>query len=117
MPDLSGSADDYKAGRAKMKAGDLRGAIGLFQSSVDRYPHFKTLELLGECHIELGEYLAAIIPLAAALGLGSNAFRAAYLLATAMLGVGAKREASKFLDQAVRMNPNYRKALELKKSL
>jgi hypothetical protein len=39
----------YGRGRAQMDAGALEEAVALFRESVALEPHFKTLELLGEC--------------------------------------------------------------------
>jgi tetratricopeptide (TPR) repeat protein len=56
----------YETGRAHMDAGRLREAVEAFRLSADASPHFKTLELLGECYLRLGEHDRAIVPLAAA---------------------------------------------------
>jgi tetratricopeptide (TPR) repeat protein len=46
-----------------------------------------------------------------------NEFRASYLLAEAFVGIGDRREACKFLDRALEINPTFKAALELKQSL
>jgi tetratricopeptide (TPR) repeat protein len=110
------STELYKAGREKMEAGDYRSAIALFNESNTAFPHFKTLELLGECHLLQEQPLDAIIPLAAAVGLGSNEFRAMYLLAKAFLALGQNRNAIQFLDLALKINPTFKAAGELRSS-
>ena len=115
--DFEAAAEDYKAGRGKMEAGSISSAIVLFERSVTAFPHFKTLELLGECRLLLGQPLAAVVPLAAAVGLGTNEFRATYLLAKALSEIGLKREALKHVERALAMNPNFASAKKFKKTL
>src|SRR6478672_7806240 len=103
-PDLERSTELYKAGREKMEVGDYRSAIALLNESNTAFPHFKTLELLGECQLDQDRPLEAIIPLAAAIGLGSSEFKAMYLLAKAFLALGRSRDAAKFLDLALAIN-------------
>ncbi len=52
----------YDEGRALMAAGDFENAALAFQRSNALEPHFKSLELLGECYLELDRALAAIAP-------------------------------------------------------
>lgn len=52
-----------------MEAGDLERAAALLGESVAIWPHFKTLELLGECLLRLDRPREAIGPLAAASAL------------------------------------------------
>jgi tetratricopeptide (TPR) repeat protein len=67
------NADDlYHSGREAMEAGTLEDAIRLFRQSVAEWPHFKTLELLGECLLRLERPREAIIPLAAATALNQQ---------------------------------------------
>jgi tetratricopeptide (TPR) repeat protein len=66
MYDLSSSERLYREGRRFMDAGAWEQAIQRFTASVEAAPHFKTLELLGECFLELGRPKDAVVPLAAA---------------------------------------------------
>lgn len=50
---ISRSSELYDQARELMDEGNVETAIELFQSSLDLYPHFKTLELLGECFVSL----------------------------------------------------------------
>jgi hypothetical protein len=75
------------------------------------------LELLGECKLALGEPFAALVPLAASIGLGTNSFRAMYLLSKAFADLGRKREALKYVDRALLMKSDYKKDRDLKKIL
>ena len=65
----------YIAGREQMDAGHLDAAIAAFQRSIDAQPHFKTLELLGECQLQLGHFKQAVVPLAAATALNMQSRR------------------------------------------
>jgi tetratricopeptide (TPR) repeat protein len=114
---LDDSHKKYLAGRTLMASGDYAGAIDFFESSNRAYPHFKTLELLGECQLGLGNPFEALIPLAAAIGLGSNAFRAAYLLAQAFADLGEKKDALIYVERALVMKPDFKRARQLKESL
>ena len=83
----------YYEGKSAMDAGNLHTAIEKFKQSVSLLPHFKTLELLGECLLRRNEFSEAILYLAAAAGLGQNEFRARFLLAKALLAVGEESDA------------------------
>lgn len=111
------SFEKYEAGRVAMEKADFDRAILLFEESVKLSPHFKTLELLGECKINIGRPSEAILPLAAAVGLGTNAFRAMYLLAKAYSEMGDRKTALSFSEKALQMNPNFKRARELKEFL
>jgi tetratricopeptide (TPR) repeat protein len=118
MPsDFGPSFETYSAGRVAMDSADFGRAIELFEESIRLSPHFKTLELLGECRLRNHQPLEAIQPLAAAVGLGTNAFRATYLLAKAFLAIGDKKAALKYVGRALQMNPHFKSARELKESL
>lgn len=56
----------YHEGRALMEAGNLEQAVQRLKQSVEVAPHFKPLELLGECLLKLRRRLETIVPLAAA---------------------------------------------------
>ena len=100
-----------------MARGDHSEAAALFEQSNQAFPHFKTLELLGECRLALGEPYAALIPLAASVGLGTNSFRAMYLLSKAFADLGRRKEALKYIERALIMKSDYKKAQDLKKML
>ena len=100
-----------------MEKGNIPLAIGSFRQSMALEPHFKTAELLGECLLGHGKPTEAILYLSAACGLGTNAFRAKYLLAKAFLAVEDNDEALHHLEDALAMNPDYKDAQKLLKSL
>src|SRR5262245_38776101 len=86
--DIEERADEfYQRARALMDSGNLEEAVELFGESVGLLPHFKSLELMGECLVLLGRPRAAIVPLAAAARLNRQV-RAPSLLAKALLEIG-----------------------------
>ena len=105
--------DLYTRGREAMDAGDYALAIARFRRSVLLDPHFKTLELLGECLLRVGQPAEAAIYLAAAAGLGSRQSRPRYLLAQALVQIECRDWAADKLREALAFNPTYRRAREL----
>ena len=95
----------YEEGRARMVSGDTDSAIDMLEKSVEAYPHFKTLELLGECLINSGRSGEAIVPLAAATTL-NNGVRAPSLLAKALADVGDFERSKDIADLALSRDPN-----------
>jgi predicted Zn-dependent protease len=92
MPTEFGDSFDQNAvGREAMEGSDYERALKLFEELIRLSPHFKTLELLGECKLKIHQPSEAIVPLAASMGLGTDAFRAMYLLAQASLECGDKK--------------------------
>ncbi len=77
------SSDLYRKARESMN-NQFEKAVALFEKSIILDPHFKTLELLGECYIRLDLLKKAIVPLAASVSLNSGV-RAASLLADVFL--------------------------------
>lgn len=102
----------YDDGRARMSAGDTHSAIDIFEKSIALYPHFKALELLGECFIRSGRPSDAIVPLAAATTLNKGV-RAASLLAKALAEVGDAERSREIADLALSRDPNNRLALNI----
>jgi N-acetylglutamate synthase-like GNAT family acetyltransferase len=97
---LEASHDFYLEGRERMDAGDLNLAVVAFEASIAAYPHFKALELLGECHMRLRNYKSAIVPLAAATTLNRQS-RAPSLLAEAFERLGEFSDAREFAQLAL----------------
>jgi tetratricopeptide (TPR) repeat protein len=100
-----------------MDADDLDSAISLLEESATTDPHFKTLELLGECFLRRKQHRKAVIPLAASVGLGAKPYRALYLLAQALDGLGSRRDAIEKLSEAIEMKPDYKSARDLLETL
>ena len=117
MKDYDGAMDLYEQGRSAMQLGDIDVAMDKFRQSIRESPHFKTLELLGECLLLKDQHCEAIVYLAAAAGLSLKQFRPRFLLAKAHLAVGEREDAINQLKEALRLNPNYKSASELLKEL
>jgi tetratricopeptide (TPR) repeat protein len=110
------NADDlYHKGRLAMEAGDLQDAISSFRQSIAEWPHFKTLELLGECLLRLNQPREAIVPLAAATALNRQAHAPA-LLARAFLELGTYGDARDQAEEALRRDPGNKQAIEVRRA-
>jgi tetratricopeptide (TPR) repeat protein len=99
----------YHEGRTLMEAGNLEQAVQRLKQSVEMAPHFKTLELLGECLLKLRRPLEAIVPLAAATAL-NNQVRAPSLLAQGLLECGEFLDAGQFASRVLEKAPGNRVA-------
>jgi tetratricopeptide (TPR) repeat protein len=95
-----------------MDAADYAAAAELLQRSAAMDPHFKTLELLGECRIHLGQLREAIIPLAAAVTLNDQA-RAPSLLADVFSRLEEKDDAVRIARLALARHPENQLALNV----
>ncbi len=106
----------YHRGRTAMEAGVLEEAVVRFGESVTTWPHFKTLELLGECFLRLARPRDAIVPLAAATALNRQG-RAPALLARAFLELGDHRTAHDLAEESLARAPGNRPALEVQEAV
>jgi tetratricopeptide (TPR) repeat protein len=112
------SSQLYQAGREAMEQRQFDDAVVLLRSSAELCPHFKTLELLGECLLELpGRSSEATLFLAAAAGLGNKSARSFFLLARALSLQGNIQAAIEKLDIAIEIQPQYRAAIQLRDEL
>jgi len=117
--DLERGRTLYEEGRAMMANERYDQAAVLFERALNLVIHFKTLELLGECFIELGEYEKAIVPLAAASTLNSN-LRSSSLLCLALVNSKQpmmRQFAPTFVERVLTKDPKNKKALEAKRAL
>ncbi len=108
-PDIERSSDLFQQARALIDLNRLEEAVALLEESNRIFPHFKALELQGECLANLGRKQEAIIPLAAASGLNKGV-RATSLLAEVFLTLGEEDKALDAAEEALRRDPNNRKA-------
>jgi Flp pilus assembly protein TadD len=92
--------DLYDQGRALMDARAFDQAVLVFSRSAAVSPHFKTLELLGECFMELGRFHEAVVPLAAAVTLNRQS-RAPALLAEVFERLGDREGAVEMAKLAI----------------
>lgn len=104
----------YEQARQAMGQGALEEAIALFEQSVTDNPHFKALELRGECLIKLGRAREAIVPLAAATTLNKGV-RAPALLAQVFLELMEYHDALDIAELALSRHAGNRIALQVKK--
>ena len=111
--DHNNARDLYADRKSAMRLGELEAAVEHFRESIRVSPHFKTLELLGECLLLQKQHSEAIVCLAAAAGLGLKQFRSRFLLAKAHLAIGETGDAVSQLKEALRLNPNYKSASKL----
>jgi tetratricopeptide (TPR) repeat protein len=113
---MAEDSDLYEMARAKMDAGDYVEAVRLFEASAAICPHFKTLELLGECRIHLGLLREAVVPLAAATTLNTQP-RAPALLAEVLLRLGETEQATRIARLVLARNPTNKMALAVLRKL
>lgn len=99
----------FYEGRRLMESGDFASAVGAFRQSADSMPHYKTLQLLGDCLLRLGHAKEAVIPLAAATGLNRQPL-APVLLAEALMAIGDFNGAESAAQNAYERAPDYRRA-------
>ena len=110
---LINSSEFYQAARKLMDEEKYEEAATMFEQSVRADPHFKALELLGECLMRLNKLAEAIVPLAAATTLNKGV-RAPSLLAEIYFKLGEMDKAKTIAALALSRDPNNRKALEIK---
>ncbi len=99
-----------------MDGGQHAEAIPLLQESIAATPHFKSLELLGECFVKLGRLNEAVVPLAAATTLNKGV-RAPALLAEVFLRLGDYHDARTLAGVALARSATNRMALAVRKAL
>jgi len=105
----------FEAGRSKLEDGDVEGAITELQRSADAYPHFKTLELLGQAWLLLGKPERAVVPLAAATTLNPQA-TAPSLLAEALAAIGEEILAHRVALLTLERDPRNKRARSVKEA-
>ena len=106
----------YERARELMKQGQFEEAANLFEKNVKANPHFKELELLGECFLHLGRLPEAIVPLAAAATLNKGV-RAPSLLAEVFYLLGKMHDAAEMAEIALSRDSTNRKALAVKQQV
>lgn len=109
----SKASELYHRARDFMDQNRLEEAVSLFERSVELSPHFKSLELLGECRIKLGLLKESIVPLAPAAGLNKGV-RAPAMLAGVFLSLGDLDRAKEIAEIALDRDPSNRRAITVK---
>jgi len=107
--DENSAFEKYNEGRVHMDANRFAAAIALFRESAISLPHFKTLELMGECLVKAGRPLEAVAPLAAAVAL-NDGVRAAALLSEVFLVLDQPTDARRMAGVALHRDPNNKTA-------
>ena len=115
MDAVSQSSELYRRARELMGKNRLEEAVSLFQQSVALSPHFKALELLGECYVRLNRLPEAVVALAAATTL-NRGVRAPSLLADVLLQLEDYDGAKEAAEIALSRDPHNRIALNAKKA-
>jgi lipopolysaccharide biosynthesis regulator YciM len=112
VAELERASHMYQLGRDQMASGDYTSAIESFRAGLDASPHFKTLELLGECLVRVGRLREAIVPLAAVTTLNGQV-RAPSMLAKVFLDLGDRVNARRIARLALGRAPTNRLTLEV----
>jgi len=99
-PRSESAVDLYYKGRRLMEVDALDDASSVLSQSAELAPHFKTLELLGECHLKTGRVRDAVTYLTAATDLNQQS-RAPALLAEAFEKLGDVDRAKEFAELAL----------------
>jgi tetratricopeptide (TPR) repeat protein len=110
---MDNSFDPYQKAREAMSKGKIQDAIELFQRSIQISPHFKSLELLGECLMKENRLTEAVVPLSAATSLNKGV-RAPSLLSEVFYKLADFDNAKRFAAIALKRDPNNKKALKIK---
>jgi lipopolysaccharide biosynthesis regulator YciM len=94
----------YQEGRLLFDQGSYELAITKFKVSIDLYPHFKSMELCGECYLKLNNPAAAVLFLAAATTLNSG-IKSQSLLAQAFSDIGINDKAMEIAENVIERSP------------
>lgn len=106
----------YSEGQTMMARGQYGDAIRFLEGSAKCDPHYKTLELLGECYLEQERFCEAVSALAAATTLSQQP-RAAYLLARAFQALGDLRRSREMAELACTRNRRFTPAIRFLEDL
>jgi tetratricopeptide (TPR) repeat protein len=103
----------YLEGAAQKDRGEWREAASTLKRSLHLQLHFKTAQLLAECHLQLGERLDALIFAGFAHALNPRNDRSAVLFAEILLEAGDDSRAREITMHALQRNPDYGPAQRL----
>jgi tetratricopeptide (TPR) repeat protein len=106
----------YEAARDAMTRESWTYARSLLEQSYRKSVHFKTLELLGECCVKLGQNNEAILYYAAATAL-NNQPKAPSILAQLLAESGDAHAAARIARQVLAVSPGNRMARRVLESL
>jgi len=110
--DLDPARQAYEIGRSALREQRFEQAVASLSESCRYWPHFKSLELLGEALASLGRHVEAVVPLAAAATLNKQG-RAPALLSKSLLALGESVHAHEIALLALERAPGNRAATEV----